>query len=124
MTLDYSKVTDRQRLSIDDVMDSFDFEKVYQHMVNTNWGWGKHNSNDTMNLEVPDIFEIKSALRKMLVDAFTKMTILKEDNPNVEYPIFQSCGGFAVYVYPNDTCEVYFYVTSWWTEDYIFGENI
>ena len=124
MGLDYSKVTDRQRVSIDDVMDSFDFEKVHQHMINTNWGWAKPNSNDPMNLEVPDVFELKSALRKMLVDTFNRMTLLKEENPNIEYPISQSCGGFVVYVYPDDTCEVYFYATSWWTEGYIFGENI
>ena len=124
MALDYSKVTDRQRVSIDEVMDTFDFEKVHQYMIYANWGWAKPNSNDPMNLEVPDVFEIKSALRKMLVDTFSRMTLLKEENPNIEYPINSSCGGFAAYIYPNDTCEVYFYVTSCWTEDYIFGENI
>lgn len=115
--LDYSKVTDRQRLAIDDVMDTFEFHKVERHMIQTNWGWATPTPDNEYNLEVPDEYRIRAALRKMLVDCYTRMTICKESEDNVQYPCWSSCGGFTVYVWPDDSCQVFFSVTEMWVDE-------
>jgi hypothetical protein len=116
MALDYSKVTDRQRLMIDDVMDSFEFNKVERHMHQVQWGWAKPTPEDEWNLEIPDEHELKASLRRLLVNACTSMTMNKEEDPNVSGPCFCSCGGFTVYVWPDDSAQVFFSVTDWWVD--------
>ena len=118
--LDYSKITPEQRLVIDDVMDEFDFEKVAKHMKAVNWGWSAPTPEDEWNLEIPDISQLKAACRRLLVNAFTSVTMNKEDGHNYDGPCYSSCGGFTVYAWPNNNCQVYFAVTDWWVdgEDY------
>lgn len=116
MALDYSKVTDRQRLAIDEVMDTFEFGKVEKHMKHVNWGWAKPTPEDEWNLEIPDEYELKASLRRLLVNAYTSMTMNKEEDPNVSGPSWSSCGGFTVYVWPDDSCQVFFSVTDTWID--------
>lgn len=116
MALDYSKVTDRQRLMIDEVMDSFEFNKVERHMKQVQWGWAKPTPEDEWNLEIPDEYELKASLRRLLVNACTAMTMNKEEDPNVSGPCYSSCGGFTVYVWPDDSSQVFFSVTDWWVD--------
>jgi hypothetical protein len=101
---------------IDDVMDSFEFHKVERHMQQVQWGWAKPTTENKWNLEIPDVFELKAALRKLLVNVCTSMTMEKESNPDVSSPHFTSCGGFTVYVWPDDTAQVFFSVTDWWVD--------
>ena len=118
--LDYSKITPEQRLAIDEVMDTFDFEKVAKHMKAVNWGWSAPTPEDEWNLEIPQIHEIKAACRRLLVNAFTSVTMNKEDGHNYNGPCFSSSGGFTVYAWPNNSCQVFFAVTECWVdgEDY------
>ena len=118
--LDYSKITTEQQLAIDDVMDEFDFEKVAKHMQAVNWGWSAPTPEDEWNLEIPDIPTIKAACRRLLVNTFTMVTMNKEDGHDYDGPYWSSCGGFTVYAWPNNSCQVYFSVTDWWVD----GENI
>jgi hypothetical protein len=118
--LDYSKITPEQRLAIDDVMDTFDFEKVAKHMKAVNWGWSAPTPEDEWNIEIPHIFGIKAACRRLLVNAFTSVTMNKEDGSDYDGPCYSSCGGFTVYAWPNNSCQVFFAVTECWIdgEDY------
>ena len=118
--LDYSKITPEQRLAIDDVMDEFDFEKVERHMKTVNWGWAAPTPEDEWNLEVPDLSMIKAACRRLLVNSFTSVTENKEADPDYRGPCFSSCGGFTVYAWPDNSCQVFFAVTDWWVD----GEDI
>lgn len=118
--LDYSKITPEQRLAIDEVMDEFNFEKVERHMKAVNWGWKTPTPEDEYNLEVPDLFTIKAACRRLLVNAFTSVTMTKEDDCDYNGPCISSCGGFTVYAWPDNSCQVYFSVTDWWVD----GEDI
>ena len=118
--LDYSKITPEQRLVIEEVMDEFDFESVERHMKAVNWGWATPTSEDEWNLEVPNISQLKAACRRLLVDAFTAVTMNKEDEHGYDGPCFSSSGGFTVYAWPNNSCHVYFAVTDWWVD----GEQI
>lgn len=118
--LDYSKITPEQRLAIDDVMDEFDFEKVERHMKAVNWGWAAPTPEDEWNLEVPDLSMIKAACRRLLVNSFTSVTENKEVDPDYRGPCFSSCGGFTVYAWPDNSCQVFFAVTDWWVD----GEDI
>lgn len=116
MALDYSKVTNRQRLAIDEVMDTFEFGKVEKHMKHVNWGWAAPTPENEWNLEIPDEYELKASLRRLLVHTYTSMTINKEADPDVSSPCWSSCGGFTVYVWPDDSCQVFFSVTDIWID--------
>lgn len=118
--LDYSKITPEQRLAIDEVMYEFDFEKVAKHMKAVNWGWSAPTPEDEWNLEVPHISGIKAACRRLLVNAFTSVTMNKEDGSDYNGPCYSSSGGFTVYAWPDNRCQVFFAVTECWVdgEDY------
>jgi hypothetical protein len=122
MALDYSKVTERQRFAIDDVMDNFDFDAVETHMNQTSWEWAT-TKNGKVYMEVPDKCRIKFKLRQLLVEAFTKMSVEKERNPNFKGPFYISTAGFTVLVWENDTCQVFFSVSDWWVDEDIFEYN-
>jgi hypothetical protein len=97
-------------------MDTFEFGKVEKHMKRVNWGWAKPTPEDEWNLEIPDEYELKASLRRLLVNAYTSMTINKEADPDVSSPCWSSCGGFTVYVWPDDSCQVFFSVTDTWID--------
>jgi hypothetical protein len=114
--LDYSKITPEQRLAIDDVMDTFEFEKVERHMKAVNWGWSAPTPEDEWNLEIPTILDLKAACRRLLINAFTAVSMVKETDPDYKGPCYSSCGGFTVYAWPDNRCQVFFSVTDWWYE--------
>lgn len=118
--LDYSKITPEQRLAIDDVMDTFEFEKVEKHMKTVNWGWSAPTPEDEWNMEIPTVLDLKAACRRLLVNAFASVTMNKEADPDYRGPCFSSCGGFTVYAWPDNSCQVFFAVTDWWVD----GEDI
>lgn len=118
--LDYSKITPEQRLAIDDVMDTFEFEKVEKHMKTVNWGWSAPTPEDERNMEIPTILDLKAACRRLLVNAFTSVTMVKETDPDYKGPCYSSCGGFTVYAWPDNSCQAFFAVTDWWVD----GEDI
>lgn len=55
-------LTEQQQEWIDEIMDSFDFERVHKTMVALDWGW----ATDEMTIEVPDIKRIRSEARSMM----------------------------------------------------------
>ena len=95
--LDYSKITPEQRLAIDEVMDEFDFEKVERHMKTVNWGWSAPTPEDEWNLEIPDISQLKAACRRLLVNAFTSVTMNKEEGHDYDGPCYSSKGSDVPY---------------------------
>lgn len=111
MAIDYSQITNRQKLIIDEVIDNFDFEKVYEHMINTNWVWVTSVDEDYENYQyaVPSINRLKHKLRSMLVEAYTSIN----NHPELkEMPYMLSCGGFTIFLWqPNDECRIFFSVT-------------
>ena len=51
---------------IDDIMDTFDFEKVHAWMEHDEWGWSSYDSSVTA---VPSVFEIRRSARDLLKQA-------------------------------------------------------
>jgi hypothetical protein len=51
---------------IDEIMDTFEFEKVQQMMRAVNWEWF---CEETGKRKVPDLYEIKKSARKRMRDA-------------------------------------------------------
>lgn len=120
--IDYTGITTRQHNAINDVMDAFEFDKVEAHMNHVNWGWAAPTPEDEWNLEVPDLDQIKQSLRKMLVRAYNNMNENKKIDPEFNSPCYSSCGGFTVYVWPDDSCQAYFSVTDWWVDTDMLDE--
>lgn len=116
MRLDYSKLTETQRLAIDEVMDNFDFEKVKSYMDHVGWQWGKPAKKGEWEMEVPELYDIKAELRRILVDVFTSFNNNKEDNESYIGPVYISTGGFTVYGWDEGVCQVFFSVTDWWVD--------
>lgn len=103
--IDYTQISNQQKLIIDEVIDTFEFEKVHEHMINTNWKWATGSYDQ---YEVPSIISLKHHLRSMIVNAYTKIG----QHPELkEAPYMVSCGGFTVFVWPNDECQIFFSVT-------------
>lgn len=106
-------LTPKQWAAIIDTMDAFEFDKVERHMHQVNWTWHMPEDADEARLRIPTQSELRKTLRSMLIRAYDTMNeSMKMEH--VEAPYMSSCGGFTVYVWPNDTCQVYFSVTDWW----------
>ena len=110
-------LTLKQLHAIFDVMDSFEFDKVQNHMIDTEWCWHRTEVDGTDVLRVPTQSELREALRSMLIRAYDGMNMWRAEDPNIQAPYMTSCGGFTVYVWPNDACQVYFSVTDWWVDE-------
>ena len=70
-----------------EIMESFDFESVHNHMQETNWKWFV---NSEVGTKVPDIEDIKITARDLLTKA------IWYDEPVVNI----STGGFHAYKLP------------------------
>ena len=68
------------RVQIDEIMDTFDFEKAHAWMQHTQWTWGGLGSGQD---EVPSISEIRRQGRQRLIEASIYG--------------FSCCGGFAAW---------------------------
>tara|TARA_R110000868_G_scaffold257103_1_gene514186 strand:- start:241 stop:534 length:294 start_codon:yes stop_codon:yes gene_type:complete len=84
---------------IDDIMDNFNFRKVFEYMTETNWEWG--NGNGDMHL--PDESELRACARSLL-------KIVTKDKD--ETAIFCSSGGFHALRY-GDTFALHFSIAHW-----------
>lgn len=67
-----------------EIMDSFPFDKIHKHMVDTNWVWGITEPH------VPTLEEIKIHARSIL----TQVIYHKNNVINIE------SGGFTAYKFP------------------------
>lgn len=103
--LDLSKLTIEQHERIAEVMDSFDFNTVEKYMNDTNWEWAYGDE-----YVIPTNSDLRRRLRTMLVRCFND---LNESNDTV---VWNSTGGFTVYVHQGNECEAYFSIA-----DYISG---
>jgi hypothetical protein len=70
-----------------EIMESFDFESVHAHMVETNWKW--YNRKEE-GMKVPDVEDIRSTARSLLTQAIWNETPVS----NV------ATGGFHAYKLP------------------------
>lgn len=90
---------------IDNMMDEFDFPRVYRVMSYLNWQW--FNAEDG----VPTIGEMRRLVRKLMRDAYNDCIRYERD----EYTI--GTGGFEVsYNHEHDFFDVKFVVTEWRTD--------
>lgn len=74
-------MTTQESLSIEEIMNRFDFEKVHQYMVATDWKWLD---------EVPEMEDLRQTALRLLVEA----QMDKNDVTSV------GTGGFRVYKLP------------------------
>lgn len=72
-------------LKADQVYENFDFEKVHQHMVATDWKWRD---------KVPTLQEIKSTAYSLLLNAVEEYYKTNRPYGNI------GTGGFMVYYFP------------------------
>lgn len=57
---------------IDDIMDTFEFEKIHEWMTATDWKWAIGGNDGTLRSEVPSIYEIRRAARERLKEAASR----------------------------------------------------
>ena len=116
--IDYAGITNEQHTAINDVMDMFEFDKVLNHMKTVKWKWsiGPKDEDGIRSLAEPDIYDLKEALRSMLVRCFQAVNLVKEEDSDCKGPCWSSCGGFTVYAWPDNRCQAFFSVTDWWYE--------
>ena len=110
-------LTPKQWAVIIDTMDAFDFDKVQTYMNDIEWCWHRTEVDGTDVMRVPTQSELREALRSMLIRAYEGMNLWLAEDPTVQAPYMTSCGGFTVYVWPNNSCQVYFSVTDWWVDE-------
>lgn len=108
----YKSITPQQWAVIIETMDNFDFDKVESHMNAVNWRWSLETE-----YRVPNQTEIRAALRSMLIRAYDTLNLEKQCGGISDAPHYCSCGGFTVYVWPNDMCQVFFSVTDLFIDD-------
>ena len=110
-------LTPKQWAVIIDTMDAFDFDKVEAHMKHTGWTWRMPDNEDNEDTcRRPTQSELRAALRDMLIRAYDGMNSWLAEDASVQATYMLSCGGFTVYVWPNNSCQVYFSVTDWWVD--------
>ncbi len=89
-------LTEQQLNQIDNIMDNFDFHKVYKVMKYLNWEW--YNSKIEMTL-IPNECDIRIHAREMLKSLFEKELCSVE------------CGGFRATKY-DEFVKLEFIITS------------
>lgn len=91
---------------VENAMDYFDFEKVREHMVRTDWKWYSSKTED----QIPDIAELRQGVRRLMKSAYEQ---LGENGGQV------ACGGFYI-TYKEfedgDRFDILFSIASWSTE--------
>ena len=116
--IDYTGITNKQLNIIDDILDCIDFHKIENHMKTVDWQWADTSKAKTVEEFIdapmyhPNVQELRSRLREMLVREFKAANKGEGDGP-----YYLSTGGFTVYVWKNNECHVHFSI-----EDY-FGEG-
>lgn len=84
---------DEKNIIIEKAIAGFDFEKVHRVMKSLNWDWAMSKGRG-----VPTIDEMKRMVRRLSMDAFSRL----EKNPYTENGVDKatfSSGGFSVTVY-------------------------
>ena len=66
----------------DEIVETIDFEKIHNHMVNVEWGWVSSGG-------VPTIQEIKKTLEKLIYEAIDKKSTMSTGGFTVRYNEFQ-----------------------------------
>jgi len=74
-------MTPKQQDALDNIMDSFDFDKVHKVMVFLNWKWANGNGG----LEVPEKYELRSEARRLLKMAIEEKTTVSTGGFLAEY---------------------------------------
>ena len=57
-------ITDSANEKLFDVLNSFNFEKVYEVMCHLNWSWASTNG------EVPEVYDIRDSACKLLIECY------------------------------------------------------
>ena len=94
--------------NINEIMDFFDFEKVYNVMQALNWKWSLED-----RLEVPETYDIRRLARELLIEAVKKVC-------EGEAKHTTSTGGFEACAYRDENnkikCKLSFTIDSWENE--------
>ena len=119
-----SRLTPRQHMAINEVMDNFDFNKVEEYMKRVGWGWaiGEDDEDGIPQLLIPENSDIRQSLRRKLVHTFNRMNEILEEDPDYNSIVFSSSGGFTVYVFSDDRCIVHFSIEEIFIESDMLDE--
>jgi len=74
-------MTPKQQDALDNIMDSFDFDKVHKVMVFLNWKW----ANMDGGIEIPEKYELRSEARRLLKMAIEEKAIVSTGGFIAEY---------------------------------------
>jgi hypothetical protein len=74
-------MTPKQQDALDNIMDSFDFDKVHKVMVFLNWKW----ANMDGGIEIPEKYELRSEARRLLKMAIEEKTTVSTGGFLAEY---------------------------------------
>ena len=66
---------------IDDIMDSFDFDKVHKVMEFLDWKW----ANNLKIEEIPEIYEIRKFARNLLKECIAEKTVIESGGFRASY---------------------------------------
>jgi hypothetical protein len=97
---------------VENVLENFDFEKVYLTMRALNWTWG-------YNVTTPTIEQMKSTARYLMEGAINGAK--KSENLRQYEPYFNATGGFKAYCFINRhkhivSLHLEFIVSEWETD--------
>lgn len=102
---EYNNINVNQVQIIDDALNKFDFDKVQKYMQLTNWTWfNLYNQK----YYIPTVLDLHITVKQQLIDGFSAINARTETDSS---PIFISSGGFTTYVWPNNTCQIFFAIS-------------
>ena len=108
-----NKLTTKQWNAINTIMDSFDFNKVANHIKSVNWKWCMSDG-----FEVPTESAIRKIIRKRLINIYSNLNEFINSNPDWDDSyLMESSGGFTIYVHKNDVCHIYFSIEDYWLDE-------
>jgi hypothetical protein len=91
---------------IDDIMDTFDFERVHDWMVHSNWKWANMDGES----RVPEIYEIRKEARERLKQAVKTgfsccggFTASKQEDKDENGPWLRLSLSFGIQTYTDGT---------------------
>lgn len=104
---------------IDEILNSFDFAKVYKVMSALNWTWHDDQTHCSVN---PTLEEIKKAAHELLSEA-ANLRLEAYIDTHYDFPIEVFTGGFAAIAWCNEDkdkivkLELKFIVSEWSAKD-------
>jgi len=118
-------MTEEQKQNIiDEILEEFDFDRVYRVMVMLDWRWCLPVGERTFeydhiqgNMRTPTLDELKNSAARILRD------VMKSAEKNTHETVLTGSGGLMAYAYYEDTLDMInidltFQVTSWFVNEF------